>query len=52
MIHSIATEALGEERAREPPAHGASMDWDRTLAYALVQTTQTLSELQSETAAV
>jgi predicted ATPase/class 3 adenylate cyclase len=47
MIHSIATEALGEQRARELRARGANMDWDQTLAYTLTQTTQALDELQS-----
>jgi hypothetical protein len=49
IISSIATQALGEERARELRARGARMDWDQTLTYTLTQTTQALSELQSET---
>jgi predicted ATPase/class 3 adenylate cyclase len=49
IINSIATEALGEERALELRARGAGMDWDQTLAYTLTQTTQALNELQSGT---
>ena len=49
LISSIVTAALGEERARELRARGADMDWDQALAYTLTQTTQALSELQSET---
>jgi hypothetical protein len=49
MIHAIAAEALGEQRARELRARGARMDWDQTLAYALTQTTQSLNELGSGT---
>jgi len=45
----IVTETLGEERARELRAQGADMDWDQALAYALTQTTQALSELQTAT---
>ena len=45
--HLAAT--LGEERARELRARGADMDWDQAIAYALTQTTQALSELESET---
>ena len=29
--------------------HGATMDWDQTLAYTITQTTQTLSELRART---
>jgi predicted ATPase len=47
MINSIATAALGEERARELRARGAGMDWDQALSYALTQTTQALTELES-----
>jgi hypothetical protein len=43
------TETFGDERARELHARGADMSWDQTLAYALTQTTQALSELKSET---
>ena len=49
LISSTVTEALGEERARELRARGAGMDWDQAVAYTLTQTTQALSELQSET---
>jgi hypothetical protein len=45
----IVTQTLGEERGRELRARGAHMDWDQALAYTLTQTTQALSELQSET---
>jgi tetratricopeptide (TPR) repeat protein len=45
----IATEALGEERARELRARGADMDWDQAIAYTLAQTTQALNELKSGT---
>ena len=45
--HLAAT--LGEERARELRARGADMDWDQAIAYTLAQTTQALSELESET---
>ena len=45
----IATEALGEERARELRARGADMDWDQAVAYTLAQTTQALNELKSGT---
>jgi hypothetical protein len=46
-IHSIAAEALGEDRARELHTRGADMDWDQILVYTLTQTTQALNELQS-----
>jgi predicted ATPase/class 3 adenylate cyclase len=49
LISLIVTQTLGEERARELRARGADMDWDQALAYTLTQTTQALSELQSET---
>jgi hypothetical protein len=49
LVSSTVTAALGEERARELRARGADMDWDQALAYTLIQTTQALSELQSET---
>ena len=45
--HLAAT--LGVERARELRARGADMDWDQTIAYALTQTTQALSELEPQT---
>jgi hypothetical protein len=48
-ISSIVTGALGDARAGELPDRGAHMDWDQALAYTLTQTTQALSELQSET---
>src|SRR5262245_60370956 len=48
-ISSIVTETLGDQRARALRARGADMSWDQTLAYALTQTTQALSELKSET---
>jgi predicted ATPase/class 3 adenylate cyclase len=47
--YSTVTEALGEERAQQVRARGADMDWDQALAYTLTQTTQALTELQSET---
>src|SRR5215471_3115636 len=37
-----------QERARELRARGADMDWDQVIAYTLTQTTQALSELESE----
>jgi len=49
MVHSVAAQALGEERARELRARGADMHWDQILAYTLTQTTQALSELQPQT---
>ena len=49
LINSTTTEALGEERARELSARGADMDWDQAIAYTLTQTTQALSELESQT---
>jgi hypothetical protein len=49
LISLIATEALGEERARELRARGADMDWDQAVAYTLAQTTRALNELQSGT---
>jgi hypothetical protein len=49
LINSTTTEALGEERARELGARGADMDWDQAIAYTLTQTTQALSELESQT---
>jgi hypothetical protein len=42
------TGALGDARARELRARGANMDWDQVIAYTLTQTTQALTELQSE----
>jgi hypothetical protein len=47
VINSIVTAALGEERARE--LRGADMDWEPAVAYTLTQTTQALTELESET---
>jgi predicted ATPase len=49
LISVHVTAALGEERARELRARGASMDWDQAVAYTLTQTTQALSELKSAT---
>ena len=49
LIDSIVAAALGEERARELRARGANMGWNQAVAYTLTQTTQALSELQSET---
>ena len=49
LVSSALTAALGEEPARELRARGAGMDWDQALAYTLTQTSQALSELQSET---
>jgi hypothetical protein len=49
LVSPALTAALGEERARELRARGADMDWDQALTYSLTQTTQALSELQSET---
>jgi hypothetical protein len=37
-----------EERARELRARGVGMDWDQVIAYTLTQTTQALSELESQ----
>jgi hypothetical protein len=48
-VSSTVTAALSEERARELRARGADMDWNQALTYTLTQTTQALSELQSET---
>jgi predicted ATPase/class 3 adenylate cyclase len=47
LITSTVAAALGEERARELRARGVDMDWDQAVAYALTQTTQALSALQS-----
>jgi nitrogen fixation protein FixH len=47
LITSTVAAALGEERARELRARGVDMDWDQAVAYALTQTTQALSVLQS-----
>jgi hypothetical protein len=47
QISSHLTATLGEESAQELRARGADMDWDQAIAYALTQTTQALSELQS-----
>jgi predicted ATPase/class 3 adenylate cyclase len=41
--------ALGAEHARELHTRGAGMDWDEAIAYTLTQTTQALSELESQT---
>ena len=49
LVSSALTASLGEEPARELRARGADMDWDQALAYTLTQTSQALSELQSET---
>ena len=49
LVSSALTAALGEEPVRELRARGADMDWDQALAYTLTQTSQALSELQSET---
>src|SRR5262245_43211621 len=49
LISLIVTQTLGEQRARELRAHGADMDWDQALAYTLTQTTQALSEIESQT---
>jgi hypothetical protein len=49
LISLIVTQTLGEERARELRAQGADMSWDQAVGYTLTQTTQALSELQSET---
>jgi hypothetical protein len=38
-----------QEGARELRARGAGMDWDQIIAYTLTQTTQALSELESQT---
>jgi hypothetical protein len=45
----IVTEALGDDRARELRARGASMDWDQAVTYTITQATHALSELQPET---
>jgi hypothetical protein len=45
-ISPAASAALDENRALELRAHGADMDWDQAVAYALTQTTQALGELQ------
>ena len=49
LISSAVTAALGEERARELHARGASMDWDQAAAYTLTQISQVLSELKPAT---
>jgi predicted ATPase/class 3 adenylate cyclase len=49
LVGSALTAALGDEPVRELRARGADMDWDQALAYTLTQTSQALSELQSET---
>ena len=38
-----------QERARGLRARGAGMDWDQVIAYTITQTTQALSELESQT---
>ena len=38
-----------QEHARELRARGAGMDWDQVIAYTLTQTTQALSEIESQT---
>ena len=45
----VAPTAVDQERARELRSRGADMDWDQVIAYTLTQTTQALSELESET---
>jgi hypothetical protein len=49
VLASSATvmRALGAARTRELRTRGASMDWDRAVAYTLTQTTQALTELES-----
>jgi predicted ATPase/class 3 adenylate cyclase len=47
-LSSFLAAAVGEDRAQELHARGAGMDWDQAVAYALTQTAQALSELQSE----
>ncbi len=49
LLSPALTASLGQERARELRTRGANMDWDQAVAYTLTQTTQALSELQSET---
>jgi len=49
QLSSTITTALGEGRVRELRAHGADMDWDQALAYALSQAAQALSEPESAT---
>jgi predicted ATPase/class 3 adenylate cyclase len=46
-LSSFLAAAVGEERAQELHAQGAGMDWDQAVAYALTQTAEALSELQS-----
>ena len=46
---STVAATLGDERAQELRARGADMDWDQAIAYTLTQTTQALSELESQT---
>jgi hypothetical protein len=49
LVSSTVTAALGQEHAQELRASGAHMDWDQALTYTLTQTTQALTEVQSET---
>jgi len=49
LLSPALTASLGQERARELRTRGANMDWDQGVAYTHTQTTQALSELQSET---
>ena len=44
LVESHVPAALGEERARELRARGATMDWDQAVAYALTEATQVLNE--------
>ena len=49
VVNPHLTAALGEERTQELRARGADMDWDQAVTYALTQTAQALSELESQT---
>jgi hypothetical protein len=49
-ISSTLIKALGEERVQQLRGCGAAMDWGQTVAYALTQTTQALSEPGSKSA--
>jgi len=44
LVELYVPTALGEKRARELRARGASMDWDQAVAYTLTQATQALNE--------
>jgi hypothetical protein len=46
---SLQVAAMDDECARELRTHGADIDWDQAVAYALAQATQVLNEPEPET---